>query len=68
MSLYSDRILSISAAHGLNLAVAGLVAATSVGLPDRLDLSRAWLPNLHRPTSCPTSKRAKRFGLAPRIR
>ena len=32
MLLYSDRILSMSAAYGLNLAVAGLIAATSVGV------------------------------------
>jgi hypothetical protein len=34
MSLYSDRILSMSAAHRLNLAVVGLVAATSVGVAE----------------------------------
>jgi hypothetical protein len=32
MSFYSDRIPSMSAAYGLNLAVAGLIAATSVGV------------------------------------
>ena len=32
MSLYSDRILSMSAAYRLNLAVVGLLAATSIGV------------------------------------
>ena len=32
MSLYSDRILSMSAVYRLNLAVACLIAATSVGV------------------------------------
>jgi hypothetical protein len=34
MSLYSDRILGMSAAHRLNLAVVGLIAATSVGVAE----------------------------------
>jgi hypothetical protein len=67
MSLYSDRILSMSAVYRLNLAVACVIAATSVGVAGPAALVES-VVNPHRPTSCPTLKRAKRFGLAPRTR